>query len=405
MANSIYLIDSENVGSDWTTMLPKLDETDQVIVFYTNRSPHVGYEGIILVAQSGVSVEYIKCHEGNNALDFQLVSELGFRLHDNEDKNFIILTKDTGFDSVVKYWSEKNYHVTRIGKSSDVESDGSKRTVPVATAASTVQPKKEIGTPKRAATNRITSAAEYSSRPTYSSRSTTAGYQGRQTGGYQGRQAISSQGRTMGGYQGRTTEGYQGRTAYTPSNDSTRPIKKYVPAPEKVMKPKVIHTPIAAPVVEGTNEKPEGVLGYIVYWLDEMKCPDSIAKAMIVREIFMCIKSDNLMKLHSALSLFAGPEYGGPLFNKVRDCLELHEEMDKVYIEDKQKRWNQYVGMVIRESGLKGVSTESAVEYIQSAPIDNKFLFRAGFHEVFGKELGEAAYKAFRSHTKILAVI
>ena len=112
--NTVYLIDSENVNDAWVELLPVLDHEDQIIVFYTDKSPHMCYQNVIALLNNDKKVEFIKCFEGNNALDFQLVTELGYLLCSAPKQTYIIVSNDTGFDAIVKYWQKKEYDVSRI---------------------------------------------------------------------------------------------------------------------------------------------------------------------------------------------------------------------------------------------------------------------------------------------------
>ena len=109
-----YLIDSENVGDFWIPLLELPGQDTELIVFYTRNSPHMSYDSLIRLKESDRTVTFIKCYEGTNALDFQLVSELGYRISKDEDGSFIIVTNDTGFDAAVKYWRRRKKSVKRI---------------------------------------------------------------------------------------------------------------------------------------------------------------------------------------------------------------------------------------------------------------------------------------------------
>lgn len=109
-----YFIDSENVGDNWIALLPVISKEDELLVFYTANSPHMNYKNVILLKQSNVEVNFIECCEGNNALDFQLCTELGFRIPDIDHREFIIVSNDTGFDAVVRYWKKREKPVKRI---------------------------------------------------------------------------------------------------------------------------------------------------------------------------------------------------------------------------------------------------------------------------------------------------
>ena len=109
-----YLIDSENVGDFWIPLLELPADKSELIVFYTRNSPHMSYESLIRLKESDRTVTFIKCYEGTNALDFQLVSELGYLIGKNESGSFVIVTNDTGFDAAVKYWRRNKKSVKRI---------------------------------------------------------------------------------------------------------------------------------------------------------------------------------------------------------------------------------------------------------------------------------------------------
>ena len=110
----IYFIDSENVGDNWISLLAAITAEDELLVFYTQKSPHMNYKNVILLKQSDAKIDFIECCEGNNALDFQLCTELGYRMKEISDEEFVIVSNDTGFDAVVKYWTQRNKAIRRI---------------------------------------------------------------------------------------------------------------------------------------------------------------------------------------------------------------------------------------------------------------------------------------------------
>ena len=110
----IYLVDSENVGDIWVPLLVSSQEDDEVLVFYTTKSPHMNDENVRMLKETEKEADFIKCFEGSNALDFQLVSELGYRLSQNADREYVIVSNDTGFDAAVRYWSTRKMPVSRL---------------------------------------------------------------------------------------------------------------------------------------------------------------------------------------------------------------------------------------------------------------------------------------------------
>ena len=124
----IYLVDSENVGDIWVPLLAASQPEDEVIVFYTQKSPHMNYENVRMLKETDKEAIFIKCFEGSNALDFQLVSELGYRLRENQECDYVIVSNDTGFDAVVRYWSQRQMSVRRLsGKECYRQLNGKKK--------------------------------------------------------------------------------------------------------------------------------------------------------------------------------------------------------------------------------------------------------------------------------------
>lgn len=98
-------------------MLLKLSAPeDKIIVFHTKNSPHMAYASVIELLQSNRSIQFEKCYEGNNGLDFQLISYLGYLMKDDaiQDSEFIVMSNDTGFDCAVRFWRDRGFPVNRI---------------------------------------------------------------------------------------------------------------------------------------------------------------------------------------------------------------------------------------------------------------------------------------------------
>lgn len=108
---TIYFIDSENVGDSWIDLLGEPDS--RFLVFYTGHSPRIAYPQAIQLLNAASRPEFVECYEGNNGLDFQLVSYLGYELRADSTNEMIIVSKDTGFDAVVRFWKDRGMNVRR----------------------------------------------------------------------------------------------------------------------------------------------------------------------------------------------------------------------------------------------------------------------------------------------------
>lgn len=134
-----FLVDSENVNDNWLMLFDMADENDEIVVFYTKKSPHMSYMSVIrLMENNSINVRFEECYEGTNALDFQLVSYMGYLMGRNDTHSesnssatpivtdtadvsaascadeYIIMSNDTGYDPAVRFWKDKGYAVRRF---------------------------------------------------------------------------------------------------------------------------------------------------------------------------------------------------------------------------------------------------------------------------------------------------
>lgn len=109
-----YLVDTENVGTNWSQYLSDASSGDKFLLFFTPASKTLSYAVLSMVLASHAKCECIPCYTGQNALDFQLVTELGRQIARNSSKTFVIFTNDKGYDAAVKYWVDRGVHVERI---------------------------------------------------------------------------------------------------------------------------------------------------------------------------------------------------------------------------------------------------------------------------------------------------
>lgn len=114
MPSKVYLIDTENVKSEWKCVLDKLEKKDKLLLFYTENSPNVSFADFSNLVNYPFKYEMLPCFLGKNGLDFQLVTYLGYLLRKSPLKEYVILSNDTGFDAVVYFWTGKGKKVSRL---------------------------------------------------------------------------------------------------------------------------------------------------------------------------------------------------------------------------------------------------------------------------------------------------
>lgn len=105
---AIYLIDYENTKN--LNGISTLTSNDCVVIFYSSKANSLSFDVHKEIISSSAKIEY-KCVEvgGQNALDFQLSSYLGFIIKQNENKDckIFIVSRDKGFSYVLSFWKNE----------------------------------------------------------------------------------------------------------------------------------------------------------------------------------------------------------------------------------------------------------------------------------------------------------
>lgn len=97
----VYLIDLENVQSAGLDGIDQLTEEDSIYIFYSDKADNLKIDLVRKIQDTPAKVDFIKAYNGTpNALDFQLISYLFFHLE--EDAQYWIVSKDTGYDAAIK---------------------------------------------------------------------------------------------------------------------------------------------------------------------------------------------------------------------------------------------------------------------------------------------------------------
>ncbi len=101
-----YLIDFENVSTGGFSGCELLGSTDHIHVFFTDKSTK--FDLNILHRHKAASLDIHKVPCGNQSADMHIVSFLGYLVGLNRGKPFqcVIVSKDTDFDNVIKYWTD-----------------------------------------------------------------------------------------------------------------------------------------------------------------------------------------------------------------------------------------------------------------------------------------------------------
>ena len=102
-----YLIDFENVNKDGLVGCNKLDKNDTIVIFFTDNAKKIDMSDI---ADHGeAELEMYKIPAGKQSVDIHIGSYLGYLAGEKEGSKtrVIIVSKDTDYDNVIRFWKEK----------------------------------------------------------------------------------------------------------------------------------------------------------------------------------------------------------------------------------------------------------------------------------------------------------
>lgn len=110
----IYLVDTENVGKKWMLIIPELKKHDKLILFYTDIPVNYNFSEIEKI-YSCKNISFSHCFNGHaNALDFQLSATIGRIAKKNKRYQYIIVSDDARYDSVIKYLRTTGINIGRM---------------------------------------------------------------------------------------------------------------------------------------------------------------------------------------------------------------------------------------------------------------------------------------------------
>lgn len=357
----IYLVDSENVGDIWVPLLVASQPDEEVIVFYTQKSPHMNYENVRLLKETEKEAEFIKCFEGSNALDFQLVTQLGYMLCENQENCYVIVSNDTGFDAAVRYWKQRNMPVQRIsGK------ELSRR----------LQQK--------------TKTAELLENSTEAATGQTAEFLKHETEAATEQTAESMKNETV------TAEEQVQTEKYAESEEMSEPEEIQMEMPDEIMRPDE--------TADG-NQQDEELSDADPEKNIMVKTPEiSKEQDEVIRSLLTCISKDRLADFHNALVLFFGEEIGKELYQEAKNSSAYAICRENQNAISEEEKFDVYCQTVFAYSDPKLDCPEDFSSFLYKANAKRKNLnsLRAALQGHYGKDKGMKYYSLFKSHIKIM---
>ncbi len=418
--SKVYLVDSENIGASWSQLLQTMSQEDKMFVFYTDKSPYISYDNLLqVIAYHSVPV-FVKCYEGKNALDFQLVSELGFKLCQDPEAEFIIISDDYGYDAAVKYWKERSYNVHRIGKKycKPVPRKLTEEDVAVQAVADEVTgnvadeavaepvPETEViaevpeSVEEAAVSEEVVQTEEQAEVESPVQITETALVVERD----QAAEEISSEEQPK--KEAEHQDSLREKQAQKRGKDHGRMRRK-----EPVVKPEAETetSVVRAEEVQKEEQKEESK--------EEQKdplellLPDITRKcgskapeldAYCVWELFHSLTMSDLTNVNTALKILIGNELGNDIYRELKEHQECRTLLDALYFPEIKNRFNKYVQTVLERSDLAGVTAEEFGDFLFSIPRKNLNSIRSSIIKKYGQEQGSLIYTIFKPHIKVL---
>ena len=372
----IYLVDSENVGDIWVPLLVASQPDEEVIVFYTQKSPHMNYENVRLLKETEKEAEFIKCFEGSNALDFQLVTQLGYLLCENQENSYVIVSNDTGFDAAVRYWKQRNMPVQRIsGK------ELSRRLQQKTKTAELLENSTEAATGQ---------TAEFLKHKTEAATGQTAEFLKHETEAATEQTAESMKNETV------TAEEQVQTEKYAESEEMSEPEEIQMEMPDEIMRPDE--------TADG-NQQDEELSDADPEKNIMVKTPEiSKEQDEVIRSLLTCISKDRLADFHNALVLFFGEEIGKELYQEAKNSSAYAICRENQNAISEEEKFDVYCQTVFAYSDPKLDCPEDFSSFLYKANAKRKNLnsLRAALQGHYGKDKGMKYYSLFKSHIKIM---
>jgi hypothetical protein len=118
--DKVLLIDFENVQEINLEQIERID--CKVYIFIGSSQNKLPFDLVRSAQRLGTRVEWIKIDgTGSNALDFHIAFFLGTQVSKNPNSQYLILSKDKGFDPLVRYVARQKVICRRITNVTEIE--------------------------------------------------------------------------------------------------------------------------------------------------------------------------------------------------------------------------------------------------------------------------------------------
>lgn len=417
-----YFIDSENVHSLWLNLQMIIAEEDQIMVFYTDNSPNMKYEHIMDLMKLGEDrIRFIKCYQGHNALDFQLVTELGASIAREPECEYVIVTNDTGFDAVVKYWLREGMNISRL-KGAECQKLAQRQEKAVAAAQK--KQSRDMTSADRTGRDEKAGAEDKAQ----SSRGGLFGWLG--LGGRKKENTLTEENtaavKSASGVAAQKGAAGQERTSAKKQNapkKETVSRKEKAPKKEKVSKKENVSRKEAEPkreksVKQKTVPQKEGTSkGEASFGKEKASRKETEPKrektvkqkrvpAMkeqdFLRALGQSLSADDMQIYYDAFVAFYGQEKGSRQYKQFKKDANIQRLLKEQYLSDQQQRMRNYLRLMYRQEGMMDVDIVGVMQTCQQNEKQDLQELYQTFQKKYGTKLGADYYRVIKKHSTVL---
>jgi hypothetical protein len=295
----------------------------------------------------------------------QLVTELGFRMSRDEECEYVIVSNDTGFDAVVRYWTRREMSVRRLsGK------DCHKQL--------TQQTNKRSGKSKTA----------FVGLPEMLSEKSAKGQPDSEVSSEMPSVSISASASET------VSEQTEDQAAYPASVATSDILSDMASVSEVVLSSE--HTDDIEAYDSLSQTESEALSTEPVQGSDAGE---------EIRKLCCCISSDNLADFHNALVMLYGEEEGKDRYQHIKSDPDIAAYWKDIPEHSLEEKFDIYCRLVFATSDIAAEDVPedfAAFLWKSSAKRKNLNSLRAALQSHYGKERGMKYYSLFKSHIKIL---
>lgn len=381
-----YFIDSENVHSLWLNLQMIIAEEDQIMVFYTDNSPNMKYEHIMDLMKLGEDrIRFIKCYQGHNALDFQLVTELGASIAREPECEYVIVTNDTGFDAVVKYWLREGMNISRL-KGAECQKLAQRQEKAVAAAQK--KQSRDMTSADRTGRDEKAGAEDKAQ----SSRGGLFGWLG--LGGRKKENTSTEENtaevKSASGVAAQKGAAGQERTSAKKQN---APKKENVSRKEKAPKKEKVSKKenVSRKETEPKREKP----------VKQKRVP-AMKEQDFLRALGQSLSADDMQIYYDAFVAFYGQEKGSRQYKQFKKDANIQRLLKEQYLSDQQQRMRNYLRLMYRQEGMMDVDIVGVMQTCQQNEKQDLQELYQTFQKKYGTKLGADYYRVIKKHSTVL---